>query len=81
VKEGVDTGESTIFPNRANGKIYGIYEIHKGLEAEEYECSDSVIDSAPPRGRCGAHRGSIWTLGDDPKVKVREQFYRGKRAS
>jgi len=48
VKEGVDTGESTLFPNRANGKVYGIYEIHKGLkiEVEEYECSGSVIDSA-----------------------------------
>ncbi|MFT3863684.1 MAG: trypsin-like peptidase domain-containing protein [Solirubrobacterales bacterium] len=41
--EGVDTGESTAYPNRANGKVYGVYEIH-GRD-EEYECSGSVVDS------------------------------------
>jgi V8-like Glu-specific endopeptidase len=41
--EGVDTGSSTLYPNRANGKVYGIYVI-RGREYE-YECSGSVIDS------------------------------------
>lgn len=46
--EGEDTGESTLYPDRTNGKIYGIYEIHKGprVEVEEYECSAGVVDSA-----------------------------------
>jgi V8-like Glu-specific endopeptidase len=44
--EGVDTGNSTEFPNRANGTVYGIFEI--GGEVEEYQCSGSVIDS--PQG-------------------------------
>jgi V8-like Glu-specific endopeptidase len=44
--KGVDTGESTLFPNRANGTVYGVYRI--GGEREEYQCSGSVIDS--PQG-------------------------------
>jgi V8-like Glu-specific endopeptidase len=45
--EGEDTGDPTLFPNRANGKIYGVYEIQSGhkILVEEYECSGSVIDS------------------------------------
>ena len=42
--EGVDTGESTLYPNRANGKVYGEYVIRG--KTYEYECSGSVIDSA-----------------------------------
>jgi V8-like Glu-specific endopeptidase len=41
--EGIDTGEPTLFPNRANGKIYGEYAI--GSESFEYSCSGSVVDS------------------------------------
>jgi V8-like Glu-specific endopeptidase len=41
--EGVDTGESTLFPNRANGKIFGEYVIRG--KTYEYECSGSVVDS------------------------------------
>jgi V8-like Glu-specific endopeptidase len=44
--EGVDTGVSTEFPNRANGTVYGVFEI--GNEREEYQCSGSVVDS--PQG-------------------------------
>ncbi len=44
--EGVDTGESTTFPNRANGTVYGVYRI--GSRREEYQCSGSVINS--PQG-------------------------------
>jgi V8-like Glu-specific endopeptidase len=41
--EGVDTGDSTEFPNRANGTVYGEYLIEG--KAEYYQCSGSVIDS------------------------------------
>ncbi|MCW2980717.1 MAG: hypothetical protein JWO14_2444, partial [Solirubrobacterales bacterium] len=41
--EGVDTGVSTEFPNRANGTVYGVYRIDG--HAEAYQCSGSVIDS------------------------------------
>jgi len=41
--EGVDTGVSTEFPNRANGTIYGVYRIDGQIEL--YQCSGSVIDS------------------------------------
>lgn len=41
--EGVDTGSSTLYPNRVNGKIFGEYLI--GEEIYEYECSGSVVDS------------------------------------
>jgi V8-like Glu-specific endopeptidase len=44
--EGVDTGDSTLFPNRANGTVYGEYLIEG--KAEDYQCSGSVIDS--PQG-------------------------------
>jgi V8-like Glu-specific endopeptidase len=44
--EGVDTGDPTLFPNRANGTVYGEYLIEG--EAEDYQCSGSVIDS--PQG-------------------------------
>jgi V8-like Glu-specific endopeptidase len=41
--EGVDTGDPTLFPNRANGTIYGRYVTAKGTES--YQCSGSVIHS------------------------------------
>jgi V8-like Glu-specific endopeptidase len=41
--EGVDTGDSTLFPNRANGTVIGEYQTAEGSEA--YQCSGSVIDS------------------------------------
>jgi hypothetical protein len=41
--EGVDTGVSTEFPNRANGTVYGVYKIDGQIEL--YQCSGSVIDS------------------------------------
>lgn len=43
--QGVEVGlaESTLFPGRANGKVYGEYRI--GAERKPYECSGSVIDS------------------------------------
>jgi V8-like Glu-specific endopeptidase len=44
--EGVDTGDSELFPNRANGTVYGEYVI--AGETELYQCSGSVIES--PRG-------------------------------
>jgi V8-like Glu-specific endopeptidase len=44
--EGVDTGDSTLFPNRANGIVYGEYLIEG--KAEDYQCSGSVIHS--PQG-------------------------------
>ncbi|HVW47666.1 MAG TPA: hypothetical protein VHA76_11470 [Solirubrobacterales bacterium] len=44
--EGTDTGESTLFPNRANGTVYGKYVVDG--ESEYYQCSGSVIDS--PQG-------------------------------
>lgn len=42
--EGVDTGDPTAFPNRANGVVYGEYVTSAGRE--RYQCSGSVIDSA-----------------------------------
>jgi V8-like Glu-specific endopeptidase len=44
--EGVDTGDSKLFPNRANGTVYGEYVLPG--ETEFYQCSGSVIES--PRG-------------------------------
>jgi len=44
--EGVDTGDPTLFPNRANGTVYGEYLIEG--KAEDYQCSGSVIHS--PQG-------------------------------
>jgi V8-like Glu-specific endopeptidase len=41
---GVDTGDPTVFPNRANGVVYGEYVTAAGRE--RYQCSGSVIDSA-----------------------------------
>ncbi len=41
--EGVDTGDPTLFPNRANGIVFGIYRIEG--HAQLYQCSGSVIDS------------------------------------
>jgi V8-like Glu-specific endopeptidase len=41
---GVDTGDPTTFPNRANGVVYGEYVTAAGRE--RYQCSGSVIDSA-----------------------------------
>jgi V8-like Glu-specific endopeptidase len=41
--EGVDTGDSTLFPNRANGTVYVEY-VAEG-KAEFFQCSGSVIDS------------------------------------
>jgi hypothetical protein len=39
----IGPAESVLYPNRANGKIYGEYRI--GLEKELYQCSGSVINS------------------------------------
>ncbi len=46
VVEGVEVSfdESTLFPNRANGKIYGAFEPEEN-KLERYECSGSVIHS------------------------------------
>jgi hypothetical protein len=41
--EGVDTGVSTEFPNRANGIVLGVFRIDGHIEP--YKCSGSVIDS------------------------------------
>jgi V8-like Glu-specific endopeptidase len=41
--EGVDTGDSTLFPNRANGIVIGEYQTAEGSDI--YQCSGSVIDS------------------------------------
>jgi V8-like Glu-specific endopeptidase len=41
--EGVDTGNPTAFPNRANGTVYGEYVTTEGTE--RYQCSGSVINS------------------------------------
>ena len=41
--DGTDTGTSTVFPNPANGVVYGEYEI--GGEDELYRCSGSVINT------------------------------------
>jgi hypothetical protein len=43
--EGIDTGDPTLFPNRANGTVYGAYVIKGKPKPEEYQCSGSVIDS------------------------------------
>jgi hypothetical protein len=48
--EGVEvaTAESTVFPNSANGKLFGTFEVHVGpheYEIEDYVCSGSVIKS------------------------------------
>ncbi|HEX4305259.1 MAG TPA: hypothetical protein VHZ54_04425 [Solirubrobacterales bacterium] len=44
--EGVEVSfaESTLFPNRANGKVYGAFEPEEN-KLERYECSASVIHS------------------------------------
>ncbi len=42
--EGTDTGDSTAFPNNANGIVYGEYRTR--LAHESYQCSGSVISSA-----------------------------------
>jgi V8-like Glu-specific endopeptidase len=41
--EGSDTGDPTVYPNSANGLIYGDYEIEG--QDQLYQCSGSVIDS------------------------------------
>ncbi len=41
--EGVDTGDPTLFPNRANGAVFGEYATAAGVEL--FQCSGSVIDS------------------------------------
>jgi hypothetical protein len=51
--EGVEiaAAESTLFPNSANGKLFGAYEIRIGpheYKKEDYVCSGSVVES--PRG-------------------------------
>lgn len=46
--KGIDTGESTVFPNSANGVVVGDYVLEsEGEDKEElYQCSGSVIDSS-----------------------------------
>lgn len=46
--EGIEVvaAESTMFPNRAIGKVFGMYEVNH--QAQGFECSGSVINS--PRG-------------------------------
>jgi hypothetical protein len=41
--EGVDSGDPTLFPNRANGVVFGEFPSAEGVEL--YQCSGSVIDS------------------------------------
>jgi V8-like Glu-specific endopeptidase len=41
--EGIDTGDPTLFPNRANGAVFGEYPTATGVEL--YQCSGSVIES------------------------------------
>lgn len=41
--EGVDAGDPTAFPNRANGAVFGEYPTPTGVEI--YQCSGSVIES------------------------------------
>lgn len=41
--EGTDTGDPTLFPNRANGVVFGEYPTVAG--PEPYQCSGSVIES------------------------------------
>jgi V8-like Glu-specific endopeptidase len=45
-REGVEIGssESTVFPNSANGKVYGAYVVEGSIEP--YECSGSVVHSS-----------------------------------
>jgi V8-like Glu-specific endopeptidase len=40
---GVDTGDPTVFPNRANGVVYGEFPTAAGRE--RFQCSGGVIDS------------------------------------
>lgn len=44
----VDASESTLFPNSANGKLFGTYEVPLGkgmYRKEDYVCSGSVINT------------------------------------
>jgi hypothetical protein len=41
--EGIDTGDPTLFPNRANGTVYG--EFVTPGETELYQCSGAVVES------------------------------------
>jgi hypothetical protein len=41
--EGIDSGDPTSFPNRANGVVYGEFVSSTGTEP--YQCSGSVVDS------------------------------------
>jgi V8-like Glu-specific endopeptidase len=42
---GVDTGNSTIYPNSANGVVFGEYDISP-IDDEFYRCSGSVINTS-----------------------------------
>ncbi len=39
----VDSGESTLFPNRANGVVFGVFRTKSGIQ--NYTCSGSVVNS------------------------------------
>jgi hypothetical protein len=63
--EGVEiaAAESTLFPNSANGKLFGAYEIRVGpkeFKKEDYVCSGSVV-KAPPD--IGSHGDIVLTAG------------------
>jgi hypothetical protein len=58
VVEGVEVAaaESTLFPNSANGKLFGTYEIRIGpheYRKEDYVCSGSVVNSGKIAGSEG----------------------------
>ncbi len=62
--EGVEVAaaESTLLPNRANGKLFGTYEIRVGpheYKQEDYVCSGSVV--RPPSG--ASQSGVVVTAG------------------
>jgi V8-like Glu-specific endopeptidase len=59
--EGVEVtaSESTVFPNGANGKVFGAYNVNG--KSQPYECSGSVVDSRHgdvvlTAGHCGINR-------------------------
>jgi hypothetical protein len=71
--EGIDTGDPTLFPNRANGKIFGAYRI--GSQLENYQCSGSVVES--PGANVGLATAVVLTAAHcviDPETGVVARF-------
>jgi hypothetical protein len=63
--EGVEiaAAESTLFPNSANGKLFGAFEIRVGaheFKKEDYVCSGSVVEAPPD---IGSHDDVVLTAG------------------